>query len=74
MTKKKLKRNLLSLSIYYKLDKDLIRYFIEQVKEEKMLNDLYNETIMDMQEFLKGKPKTLKKSRQNKTNKKLWKQ
>jgi hypothetical protein len=56
------------------LDKDLIRYFIEQVKEEKMLNDLYNETIMDMQEFLKGKPKTLKKSRQNKTNKKLWKQ
>ena len=45
------------------MNKELVKYFVDQVKEMKMLDEFYKETILEHIIYLKwkGKPKTFKR-------------
>mgnify|MGYP003154552523 CR=1 FL=1 len=47
----------------------LVTYFIEQMKEKQMLDNLYKQNVIDMNKFLEGKPKTLNRVGKIKLNK-----
>tara|TARA_R110000824_G_scaffold267719_2_gene456534 strand:+ start:68 stop:226 length:159 start_codon:yes stop_codon:yes gene_type:complete len=51
------------------MNKHLVKYFVDQVKEMKLLDEFYKETILEHIIYLKGKPKTLKSRQKNSKNK-----
>jgi len=55
------------------MDKELVTYFVEQVKERNFLDKLYKTNLIEMDKFLEGKRKTLNRVRKKKINK-LWKE
>jgi|10_taG_2_1085330.scaffolds.fasta_scaffold07804_14 hypothetical protein len=45
------------------MNKNLITYFVEEVKEKLYLQRLYKATVIDHEKFLQVKPKTLKRGK-----------